>query len=209
MKKVLLCLASIGMILNISAQESPKAEMSFPKHEIYAGLGMLNDNQMIAMLSDIVGAVVTVGYLVRPDSYRVYTPFFGYRCQFAKHFSLGAIVAFDANSVKVYNGTNISDPAVSMRKVNRRYMTFAVEPTFNYMCRPSLQLYGYVGLGGTVVSFSNTKFDDGTSTNVSRLPFINAHITPIGIRFGKALGGFAEFGYGYKGILNVGISCRF
>ena len=213
MKKVLLCLACVGIIINLSAQDLPKEEASFTKHEMYAGFGFLNDNQMIAMVSDVVGAVITAGYLVQPDSYRAFTPFMGYRHWFTKHFGLGGILAFDYNSLKVYNGDPNSSGRtprpLEMRKVNRYYMTFAIEPVFNYVYKPAFQLYGYVGLGGTVVTFSSVKFDDGSKPDISRLPFINAHVTPLGIRFGKGFGGFAEIGYGYKGILNAGISCRF
>jgi hypothetical protein len=34
-------------------------------------------------------------------------------------------------------------------------------------------------------------------------------ITPFGVRAGKQTGVFAEIGYGYKGIINLGLSSRF
>ena len=209
MKKVFLFLACVGMFFDISAQELQTAQISMPKHEIYAGFGLLNDNQILAMATDIVGTIVTLGYLVRPGSYRAFTPFMGYRYWFSKHFGLGGIFAFDYNSVKVYNGTDPKDQSVQMREINRYYMTFAVEPTFNYVYKPAWQLYGYLGLGGTIVTFADATFNDGTKAIISRLPYVNVHFTPIGMRFGKEFGGFLEFGYGYKGILNAGFSYRF
>ena len=209
MKKVFLFFVCVGMFIDISAQELQVAQIPMPKHEVYAGFGLLNDNQILAMATDIVGTIVTLGYLVKPGSYRALTPFMTYRYWFSKHFGLGGIFAFDYNSVKVYNGTDPKDHSVQMREVNRYYMTFAVEPTFNYVYKPSWQLYGYLGLGVTIVSFANATFNDGTNPNISRLPYVNAHFTPIGMRFGKEFGGFLEFGYGYKGILNAGISYRF
>ena len=35
------------------------------------------------------------------------------------------------------------------------------------------------------------------------------HLTPIGIRYGKSFGGFAEIGAGYKGIVNFGVNVKF
>ena len=209
MRKVFLCIVCVGMILDISAQDLQTTPMSMPKHEIYAGLGLLNDNQLVALTADIIGTIFTGGYLVQPGSYHAFTPFAGYRYWFTKRFGLGGIFAFDVNSVKVYNGTDLNDHTVLMREVNRYYMTFAVEPIFNYMYRPSCQLYGYFGLGGTIVTFGNVIFDDGSNANISRVPYVNVHITPIGVRFGNEFGGFVEIGYGYKGILNAGISYRF
>ena len=204
-----LFLMCAGMFFDISAQELQPAQKYMPKHEFYAGYGLLNDNQIFAMATDIVGTVVTLGYLVRPGSYRALTPFITYRYWFAEHFGLGGVFAFDYNSVKVYNGADPKDQSVQMRNVNRYYMTFAAEPTFNYVYKPTWQLYGYLGLGATIVTFSSATFSDGTHANVSRVPYINLHLTPLGMRFGNEFGGFFEFGYGYKGIINAGLSYRF
>ena len=201
MKKVFLCIVCVGLIFEISAQEM----QSTPKQEVYVGLGLLNDNQMMAMISDIVSTVITLGYLVEPGTYRPFTPFLGYRFWFTERFSLGAAFAYDVNSVKVYN-SNTPD---QKREVNRKYMTFAVEPAFNYVSKSAFKLYGYLGLGVTIIHFENAVFNDGSEAELTRLPFFNAHFTPIGMRFGKEFGGFLEFGYGYKGILNAGVSFRF
>jgi len=205
MKRLFLCLVFVGMIFDISAQELQDTQVSVPKHEVYAGLGLLNDNQMIAMVSDVIVTVLTLGYAIEPGSYQALTPFLGYRHWFTKRFSLGGIFAFDVNSVKVYNS---ADPK-QKREVNRYYMTFAVEPKFNYISKPAFQLYGYLGLGATIVTFANANFDDGSQAEISRVPYFNVHVTPIGARFGKEFGGFVELGYGYKGIINAGVSYRF
>jgi hypothetical protein len=137
--------------------------------------------------------------------YLPFTPFVGYRYWFSQRFGLGGTFAFDVNSVKLYNGNNTAE---QMQKINRYYMTVAVEPTLNYISRASWQLYGYFGFGGTIVMFSKAAFGDETAS-ISHKPYINVHITPIGLRFGKQFSGFVEVGYGYKGIVNVGLSYRF
>jgi len=216
MKKVFLCLVLIGMIFNISAQEAEKTQTSLQRHEVCAGFGLLNDNQMIAMIGDVLATVFTLGYLVEPNEYKAFTPFVGYRYNLAKRFSIGGLLAFDSNSVKVAqdkneNGKLDENEMLNKQIVKRRYITFAVEPKFNYIAKPSFQLYGYFGLGMTVVKFGKVnKFANGEQPEVdNRLPHINAHFTPIGMRFGKDFGGFVEFGYGYKGIINAGFSYRF
>ena len=205
MKKMFLCLAFVGMIMNVSAQETQNTQ-SMPKHEVYAGVGLLSINQMIPMLADAIGTIFTGGYLVQPGDYSAFTPFVGYRHWFSNRFSLGGAFAFDVNSVKVYNGESSDN---QMREVNRYFMTFALEPKFNYIYRPNFQLYGYLGLGATIVTFADANFNDGTKADISRVPYVNGQLTPIGARFGKEFGGFVEIGVGYKGILNAGISYRF
>ncbi|MCK4288204.1 MAG: hypothetical protein KAW86_03280, partial [Bacteroidales bacterium] len=37
----------------------------------------------------------------------------------------------------------------------------------------------------------------------------NFQITAVGVRLGKSLGGFMELGFGYKGLLNFGLSYQF
>ena len=201
----LCCLVCVGMNLDISAQEMQNEQMSMPKHEVYAGLGLLNDNQLGSMFADIVSTVITLGYLVEPGEYRAFTPFVGYRYCFTKRFSFGGVFAYDVNSVKVYNKATPDQK----REVNRYFMTFAVEPKFNYVSKPAFQFYGYFGLGATIVTFGNAVFDDGSKAEITRVPYMNMHVTPIGIKFGEEFGGFFELGYGYKGFLNAGINFRF
>ena len=217
MKKVILCLVFIGMIFHISAQELENAQVSVPKHEVYAGLGLLNDNQVAAMIGDVIGTIFTLGYLVKPNEYKALTPFVGYRYNFAKRFSLGGMFAYDSNSVKVakdmdYNGKLDKDELLNKQIVNRHYLTFAVEPKFNYVAKPAFQLYGYLGLGITIINFGSVnKFanEKEQPEMKKRLTHLNAHFTPVGARFGKEFGGFVELGYGYKGIFNAGISYLF
>ena len=209
MKKVLLCLVGAGMMINISAQEiqAPTSQ----KHEVYAGFGLLNDNQMIALIGDAIKTAFTLGYLVEPGEYKALTPFVGYRYNFTNRFSLGGMFAYDVNSVYVAKETADGKlDTKDKREVKRRYMTYAIEPKFNYIAKPAFQLYGYFGLGVTVINFASVKFNNGDEPKVeSRVPVINGHLTPVGARFGKKFGGFVEIGYGYKGILNAGFSYLF
>jgi hypothetical protein len=71
-----------------------------------------------------------------------------------------------------------------------------------------IQLYTMLGLGVTLNTEKgsyNSTGDTDTETS-SNLAF---QVTPIGMRIGRKLGGFAELGFGYKGIMNFGLSYRF
>lgn len=90
-----------------------------------------------------------------------------------------------------------------------RYVSalLAAEAQFHYIDRPRWSLYGIAGAGLGRTSARNS----GAVTNTvekSRYPLATIQVTPIGVRYGKTVGIFAELGYGYKGILNTGVSLR-
>ncbi|MBS1688231.1 MAG: hypothetical protein JSS96_05870 [Bacteroidetes bacterium] len=79
-----------------------------------------------------------------------------------------------------------------------------------YYIQHGLKLYMVVGLGAR---FSAATID-GNSTSSYARPEPNVIIpalqyTPIGVRFGTGIGGFAELGWGYKGIINAGFFMKF
>lgn len=63
------------------------------------------------------------------------------------------------------------------------------------------------------VAFAQDKGKSEWSATVGIYPVedivTTTYIAPVGIRFGKDFGGFMEMGYGYKGMLNAGLSLRF
>ncbi|WP_025765127.1 hypothetical protein [Dyadobacter tibetensis] len=81
----------------------------------------------------------------------------------------------------------------------------AIEAKFAYREVRLWSFYGVAGLGGYMVKVSNPQNPKGKDIYV----FPTNQITPLGVRYGKGLGGFVEIGYGYKGILNFGVSSKF
>jgi hypothetical protein len=82
----------------------------------------------------------------------------------------------------------------------------AVMPAFNYsyLIRKKSQLYSQVSVGA---AFKTHKFYDKPATAHSIDPAFQC--TFLGYRLGTRIGAFAEAGYGYKGILQLGISGTF
>ena len=195
-----------GMIYAQDAKTEQGATETYPHHEIYVGVGLLNDNQIFSFFGDILGAVFTLGQAVQPNKYSAFTPSVGYKYWFNKRIGLGAHFAFDMNSVKVIHRQDIIGNYNNADTVihKRYFYTMTIDATFNYMYRPACQLYGNIGTGFTLVRFSN----NNAETGLKQLPFFNLHISPIGVRFGKMVGGFVEIGWGYKGIINAGLSVK-
>ena len=87
---------------------------------------------------------------------------------------------------------------------NSYMVTF--EAKFNYLIKPNLRLYYFGGAGGFLMREKNLS---RTSDPYKTYAYHTFQVSPIGVRLGKKIGIFAEIGYGYKGIINMGISAKF
>jgi len=206
MKRLFFILAFGSVMLGVQAQEV-KNEAAEYHHEFYASGGLLNDNQLFSMVGDVLGAVFTLGQAVKPHKYWVLTPSIGYRYWFNKRIGIGVHFAFDKNSVEAIHRDTIRHEW-EWRVHNRYFYTVAMDVNWSYMCKPICQLYGNAGMGVTLVQFSDNKATD-PDARLKQFPFFNMHISPFGVRVGRDIAGFAEFGWGYKGFINAGLSVKF
>ncbi len=80
------------------------------------------------------------------------------------------------------------------------------EAKFKYLSRPNIELYYFGGAGGFVV---REKKLNQLYNSYTTYAYPTLQVTPIGVRIGKTIGVFTEIGYGYKGVINLGLSGRF
>jgi len=93
--------------------------------------------------------------------------------------------------------------------LTRKFITVAIEGQYRYQNMNKVQLYSGIGIGYTFGSETlNPPSSIGKTVSTGTINSIAWQINAIGIRVGKAIAGFAEFGYGYKGIVNLGISIQ-
>lgn len=87
--------------------------------------------------------------------------------------------------------------------------TIGLECLFVYNKNERTKLYGKIGLGmhefSQTVTYVNPMMPDASV----RYNYFSGQLTPIGIEIGRELSGFAEFGFGYNGILSAGIRGKF
>lgn len=128
-----------------------------------------------------------------------------YRVSVFPGLSFGCAIAIERQQTGLL--INNPDPAIrnmlQIGVVNRTAIAIAPECRVNYKTRTWIRYYGTVGFGHTFVS----EVYKGTySTETDRSGYFAFHLSPIGFRAGRRLCGFAELGFGYKGLLNVGVS---
>jgi hypothetical protein len=87
--------------------------------------------------------------------------------------------------------------------------TVAVELYYIYLFRKYLEVFTFAGAGPGFKSSTITNITGSFSSTVTtNSDGLRAQYTPIAIRVGGRIGGYAELGYGYKGILNLGLSVK-
>lgn len=96
------------------------------------------------------------------------------------------------------NGTTTS-------KIERACYTVASELDFRYIRKEKFTMYSLIGLGYTFVD----DHSEPTETGERLENHFDMHVSFLGFRYGKDLGGFIELGAGYKGLINFGMNYRF
>ena len=109
----------------------------------------------------------------------------------------------------VYNGSEYDVIAndVNYGKQSYSYYTFAGEVGLNYLKKEYFRLYGLINLGLTYTDSEFTEKESGKKFTSGDSVF-DFQITPLGLSFGKKFGGFANLGFGYRGVANFGIYYR-
>lgn len=95
--------------------------------------------------------------------------------------------------------------------MKRQFYTVALEWEYRYVNQGIVQVYSGLGIGFTYGTEeltpppSEQSIVETTTGDVSSIAY---QVNAIGVRIGKKFAGYAEFGYGYKGILNLGFSVQ-
>jgi hypothetical protein len=96
------------------------------------------------------------------------------------------------------------------------YITLAARFNYNWLVEDKYRFYSGFGAGTSIIlseytfkSFDETELENKTFIRSTNSFQPDIQLTLIGIRAGKNLAGFAELGFGYQGIFNVGVSYRF
>lgn len=94
-------------------------------------------------------------------------------------------------------------------ELKRSFITVAIEGQYRYQNMKKVQLYSGAGIGYSFGNETLTPPVDSSKPNSSgSINRIAWQINAIGIRIGNSIAGFVEFGYGYKGIINAGLSVQ-
>ena len=135
------------------------------------------------------------------------TIFLGYNRSVSKVVSVGFVVSYmHLNQQLDYSSVQYGyDTTGYYGEINDNLITGMTRVIFNYMRKPVLTLYSGASIGATV-DLSNSTINGRKDSERKLKPA--GQLTLFGLRAGKALSGFFEFGVGTNGIVTAGISYR-
>lgn len=193
-------------ILLASATITPSAAQQVGQWSVRGGVGWFS-------LPDFIGILVA-GFGTafnnpegseRQEFIPLLNPSIEAHYSFNEWFALGGSLACGYASSK---STHIESGALN-KKVWAAYPTLCVSAQTTYFRKGKFSMYGLWGLGVTAMFSQQTSEDSSAEHNTSVVVAPMGNLYPLGISFGNNIGGFAEFGWGTKGIVNIGAYCNF
>lgn len=173
------------------------------KNEINVSYGTVTSSEISELFSETILTGFTGGLYSFKNFKSTGAINVDYYRSASKRFKFGGAFIYEQFSREISFNKEFSG------KTKNNYITVMPQIKFLYIAKPAFELYSGLGLGA---SLRNETFDP-KETNTKKQKdseiFMAFHANLLGIRVGKKLGGFAEIGFGNKGLINAGISYRF
>ncbi len=211
MKHVLTAAAALLLISSAAfAQKNMVRDVDyFPRSEIYLQYGTPSLMELTTILSPNFHDEVTNGE-TRNHKFSGIAAI-GYNFFIHPRVSIGLDFGYGYGSSDMY----ISDvdefgpagePEFMCRAVVMNYSCH-LSGAFTYWQQGPMECSGALYLG---VNYMDESVRDAVSDELEPNDHLNFsfHITAVKFRYGDMVGGFAELGFGYRGLLNVGLSIK-
>ncbi|TRX37946.1 hypothetical protein FNW52_03335 [Flavobacterium sp. ZT3R18] len=189
MKKGLTVLVLLAFGLVVNAQEKQG------KSEIRFSYGLGTVPQFADLMSDVWSVGLTGGYYKTENNQGTGAIGLEYLYDITPRISLKGGFVYE----KV--GKDIIIAKVKSGRMEDSYYTVLAGADFNYFQKKTVKLYSGVSGG---VSVNHHEYAGQTDTT----NLVAYQVDAIGVRFGNKFGGFVNLGFGYKGILNAGLSYK-
>lgn len=193
LKSIIVLVLIIVFSGNIVAQKKGTEELKL-------GYGYATSTQIVYDIADIFSTVFTLGDITNVNETTYGALNIGYNYSVSDKVSLGASITYE----QIRNDVKSNKDIIGNNTCS--FYTVALEATVHYVRKENFQMYSGLGLAYT---YGSLKFDSSNPQEQSSddvVNLFNFNITGIGVRCGRAFGGFAELGFGYKGLASVGLS---
>ena len=198
MNRTVLLLVLVVSFVSVNAQFA-----SYDRHDISLGYGLFTPDQFMNVESSMLNDQFDDKRYVRDNFSSMGGFYLSYKhINKAETTWWGFSLGYEQNKSEIYYlGQFAGD-------LNRTFYTLAFEGQLRYVNKGIIQVYSGLGLGFSFGQESLSASDyhlEESSASLYRLAY---QINVAGVRIGKQIAGFAEFGYGYKGIINFGLSVQ-
>ena len=180
-------------------------EHSYDHHDISIAYGAFIPDQFRTVESTMLDDLFPDKRYVRDRYASMGVLLINYRHMLRNEFVfLGVSAAYSSSSSEIYNVGQFEGD------LDRQFITAAIEAEFRWVNLNMLQVYSGVALGYTYATESLTPpAESGAPDESGNISTVAYQLNGAGIRIGRKFAGFIEFGYGFKGIVNVGFSAQF
>lgn len=204
LKAFLTALILAGTIITgeiIRADESNE----FSHHEIQVGYGFVSMLAISATVTNALAFAFTQPFNnYTENTTNIYANgswgplYVNYSYYPLKWLGVGLVASYEQVNDTVSTGL--------IRQINWQFLTFLAKVNFTYGWE-WVKFYhslaaGFTYATATIVDINNLRSSNGK-------PMFAFHVTVFGIRVGKTVGVFTDFGIGYQGIINVGVDFKF
>lgn len=189
------------IIFSVFVAHSQSYERSYDHNDIQVSYGMFTPDQFFDVNSTMLDEQFPEQRYVRDNYSGTGALFISYKhIGKNENWMWGVTAGASANTSEIYNVGQYSG------ELKRTFITAAFEGEYRYRNQGPVQLYSGLGLGFTYGTETLTTPEQiSTTGNISNIAY---QVNVIGVRLGKKYAGFVEFGFGYKGIVNVGFSVQ-
>ncbi len=193
----------LALILFSSSSAYAQEQWENRRHDISAGYGVITYDEVTGVMSSVLTTILTLANANRQNMRWTGAFSLGYKYRAGKLFPVGISVSYEKMSSDL---TNKDGDLVGWE--NGEYITIMAEGQIRYVRKRVFQMYSGLGLGYTFAS-SDIRFVNDAQSNKDHFNHFNFQANLLGFRVGTVVGGFLELGFGYKGIVNFGISAQF
>ncbi|MCF8229689.1 MAG: outer membrane beta-barrel protein [Bacteroidales bacterium] len=199
MKKILI----ISLLLMLWAPYASKAQDYKNELNLSYGLATSNDFAEVfaSVFDDIIYNIFGEG-ATSADTKSTGAFLLTYQRNLSKVISVGPVLGYE----KITDEVDKDDKKIG--EIKHDIYTIAAEGRIHYFNRSDFGMY--LGVGAGISSFSSSTDSkqavDGDTDTDTNFTF---HVTALGLRIGNQLCANAELGFGYRGLINLGLSYRF
>jgi hypothetical protein len=202
-------LATLGQQTKKDVVRSAKKDQSMLFNEAYISYGI---GTIYLFTSEVNHSYDLYNSYYSSDRTDINSPgafMIGYNRMLNKVIMIGFVASYiNCNYKRTYydyeNSSNIGTATF-----NDNLLSGIAKFTFNYVNKPIVRVYSSVGMGITVDLSKAQKDLPGSVEETARKILFAGQVTFMGVRFGRAFGGFCEFGFGTNSIITAGFNYQF
>ena len=181
--------------LTVKGQDKPAG-----KNVLSAGYGVLSSAELADEFPNMLDRILGVDSVKSATGPNYGTLSFGYQRILGKVLSLGVTASVNPilSDLTFKKGTTATSSTLVISLMPKLVATYAHHGVFS--------AYSAIAVGvaywNKSTSYANGKNEKTTNWRVGY------QVSLIGVRLGKDVGGFLELGYGYEGLLRIGLSAK-